>query len=60
MCSARTCQTDVNSLHISMPRFCLEIVSAHDSSVAAGMINARSETASTKPAFRDALKFAAA
>ena len=26
-------------------------------SIAAGMINARSETASTKPAFRDALKF---
>ncbi len=30
---------------------------AKDSSVAAKMINARSETASTKPAFRDALKF---
>jgi putative SOS response-associated peptidase YedK len=30
---------------------------AKDSSVAASMINARSETASTKPAFRDALKF---
>ena len=30
---------------------------AKDSSGAAGMINARSETASTKPAFRDALKF---
>jgi putative SOS response-associated peptidase YedK len=29
---------------------------AKDSSVAASMINARSETASTKPAFRDALK----
>jgi putative SOS response-associated peptidase YedK len=29
---------------------------AKDSSVAAKMINARSETASTKPAFRDALK----
>jgi putative SOS response-associated peptidase YedK len=29
---------------------------ARDSSVAASMINARSETASTKPAFRDALK----
>jgi putative SOS response-associated peptidase YedK len=29
---------------------------AKDSSGAAGMINARSETASTKPAFRDALK----
>ncbi len=40
-----------------MPKFCLEIVSAHDSSVAAGMINVRSETANTKPAFRDALKF---
>jgi putative SOS response-associated peptidase YedK len=30
---------------------------AKDSSVAASMINARSETASAKPAFRDALKF---
>jgi putative SOS response-associated peptidase YedK len=30
---------------------------AKDSSAAAKMINARSETASTKPAFRDALKF---
>ncbi len=30
---------------------------AKDSSVAANMINARSETAATKPAFRDALKF---
>ncbi len=30
---------------------------AKDSSGAAGMINARSETASTKPAFRDPLKF---
>jgi putative SOS response-associated peptidase YedK len=30
---------------------------AQDSSAAAKMINARSETASTKPAFRDALKF---
>jgi putative SOS response-associated peptidase YedK len=30
---------------------------AKDSSVAAQMINARSETASTKPAFRDPLKF---
>ena len=29
---------------------------AKDSSVAAGMINARSETAATKPAFRDALR----
>ena len=29
---------------------------AKDTSVAARMINARSETASTKPAFRDALK----
>lgn len=29
---------------------------AKDSSVAASMINARSETAATKPAFRDALK----
>lgn len=29
---------------------------ARDSSVAAGTINARSETARTKPAFRDALK----
>ena len=29
---------------------------AKDSPVAAGMINARSETAATKPAFRDALK----
>jgi putative SOS response-associated peptidase YedK len=29
---------------------------ANDSSVAASMINARSESASTKPAFRDALK----
>jgi putative SOS response-associated peptidase YedK len=29
---------------------------ARDPSVAAGMINARSETAATKPAFRDALK----
>ena len=29
---------------------------AKDSSVAAKMINARSETAGTKPAFRDALK----
>src|SRR5580692_4609227 len=30
---------------------------AKDASVAARMINARSETAATKPAFRDALKF---
>jgi putative SOS response-associated peptidase YedK len=30
---------------------------AKDSSVAAKMINARSETAGTKPAFREALKF---
>ncbi len=30
---------------------------AKDSSIAAKMINARSETAATKPAFRDALKF---
>ena len=30
---------------------------AKDSSVAATMINARSETAATKPAFRDALKY---
>ena len=30
---------------------------AKESSVAAKMINARSETASTKPAFRDALKY---
>jgi putative SOS response-associated peptidase YedK len=30
---------------------------AKDSSIAAKMINARSETAGTKPAFRDALKF---
>jgi putative SOS response-associated peptidase YedK len=30
---------------------------AKDAAVAASMINARSETASTKPAFRDALKF---
>ena len=30
---------------------------AKDSSVAASMINARSETAAVKPAFRDALKF---
>ena len=30
---------------------------ARDPSVAARMINARSETAATKPAFRDALKF---
>ena len=30
---------------------------AKEPSIAAGMINARSETASTKPAFRDALKF---
>ena len=30
---------------------------AHDPSAAAKMINARSETASTKPAFRDPLKF---
>src|SRR5438094_7429948 len=30
---------------------------AKDSTDAASMINARSETASTKPAFRDALKF---
>jgi putative SOS response-associated peptidase YedK len=29
---------------------------AKDPSVAAGMINARSETAATKPAFRDAMK----
>jgi putative SOS response-associated peptidase YedK len=30
---------------------------AKDTSAAAGMTNARSETAATKPAFRDALKF---
>src|SRR5271156_528474 len=30
---------------------------AHDPSAAAKMINARSETAATKPAFRDSLKF---
>ena len=30
---------------------------AKDSSVAAKMINARSETAATKPAFRDAMKY---
>ena len=30
MCSARTCQTDVNNLHISMRKFCLEIVSVHE------------------------------
>jgi putative SOS response-associated peptidase YedK len=29
---------------------------AKDPSVAAGMINARSETAATKPAFRDTMK----
>ena len=41
---------------LSMMRWGLIPSWAKDSSVAASMINARSETASTKPAFRDALK----
>jgi putative SOS response-associated peptidase YedK len=42
--------------HLSLVRWGLIPSWANDSSTAAQMINARSETASTKPAFRDALK----
>jgi putative SOS response-associated peptidase YedK len=42
--------------HLSLMRWGLIPSWAKDSSVAARMINARAETASTKPAFRDALK----
>lgn len=42
--------------HMSLMRWGLIPSWAKDSSVAASMINARAETASTKPAFRDALK----
>ena len=42
---------------LSMMRWGLIPSWAKDSSVAARMINSRSETAFTKPAFRDALKF---
>jgi putative SOS response-associated peptidase YedK len=42
---------------LSLVRWGLILSWAKDSSVSAQMINARSETASTKPAFRDALKF---
>ena len=42
--------------HLSLIRWGLIPSWAKDSSVAAKMINARSETAATKPAFRDALK----
>jgi putative SOS response-associated peptidase YedK len=41
---------------LSLMRWGLIPTWAKDSSVAASMINARSETASTKPAFRDAMK----
>ena len=41
---------------LSLMRWGLIPFWAKDSSVAASMINARSETAATKPAFRDALK----
>jgi putative SOS response-associated peptidase YedK len=41
---------------LSMMRWGLIPSWAKDSSTAASMINARSETAATKPAFRDALK----
>jgi putative SOS response-associated peptidase YedK len=41
---------------LSMMRWGLIPSWAKDSSVAASMINARSETSATKPAFRDALK----
>jgi putative SOS response-associated peptidase YedK len=41
---------------LSLIRWGLIPLWAKDSSVAASMINARSETADTKPAFRDALK----
>jgi putative SOS response-associated peptidase YedK len=41
---------------LSLVRWGLILSWAKDSSIAAKMINARSETASTKPAFRDALK----
>jgi len=44
-------------LELSLMRWGLIPSWARDSSVAAQMINARSETAGTKPAFRDALKF---
>ena len=42
---------------LSLIRWCLIPSWAKDPSVAAKMINARSETAATKPAFRDAMKF---
>jgi hypothetical protein len=42
---------------LSLVRWALIPSWAKDSSVAARMINARSETAGTKPAFRDALEF---
>lgn len=42
---------------LSLARWGLVPSWAKDSSVAASMINARSETAAAKPAFRDALKF---
>jgi putative SOS response-associated peptidase YedK len=42
--------------HFSLMRWGLIPSWAKDSSAAASMINARSETAATKPAFRDALK----
>ena len=42
---------------LSLARWGLIPSWSKDSSGAAGMINARSETADTKPAFRDALKF---
>src|ERR1700687_139889 len=44
------------SRELSLMRWGLIPSWAKDSSVAAGMINARAETASIKPAFRDALK----
>jgi putative SOS response-associated peptidase YedK len=46
----------VASFELSLMRWGLIPSWAKDSSAAARMINARSETASTKPAFRDALK----
>ncbi len=42
---------------LSLMRWGLSPSWAKDSSVAAKMINARSETAATKPAFRDAMKY---
>jgi|SRR3984957_13645261 putative SOS response-associated peptidase YedK len=43
--------------HLALMRWGLIPSWAHDPSAAANLINARSETAATKPAFRDPLKF---